>query len=155
MSSTRPREEVSSTGGLQGQEGPHRHLSIPWVSKVGRGGGGYRGGWGPAVLSAQRGVNSSVAVSFVLLFQFLFFFPSSWKVGVGLVGVVALCGGVGHLVGGGSETIRANTCRDWGGEVYIHRRGRKRGTFSARLRRIRRTHRLTRKKKKKRESPTR
>lgn len=96
------------------------------------GAGGYQGGWGPAVLSAQRGVNSSVAVSFVLLFQFLFFFPSSWKVGVGLIGVVALCGGVGHLVGGGSETIRANTCRDWGGGgVYPQEGTKKRDLLSS------------------------
>lgn len=64
MSSTRPWEEVSSTGGLQGQKGPHLHLSLLWVSRGVLGGGG-------SDLSAQRGVNFSVAVSFVL-FQFLF-----------------------------------------------------------------------------------
>lgn len=51
-------------------------------------------------LSAQRGVNFSVVVSLVL-FLVSFFVES----GGGLVGVVALCGGVG-LVGGGSKTIR-------------------------------------------------
>lgn len=63
MSSTRPWEEVSSTGGLQGQKGPHLHPSLLWVSR------GFF--WGGSYLSAQRGVNFSVAVSFIL-FQFLF-----------------------------------------------------------------------------------
>lgn len=63
MSSTRTWEEVSCTGGLQGQ------------------------GSGP------RGVNLSVAVSFVLFwFPFSFFSVYSWG---GLVGVVALCIDVG------------------------------------------------------------
>lgn len=66
VSSTRTWEEVSGTGGLQGQG------------------------------SGQRGVNLSVAVSFVL-FRFLFS-VYSWG---GLVGVVALCIDVG-LVGEGS-----------------------------------------------------
>lgn len=51
-------------------------------------------------LSAQRGVNFSVIVPF--WFCFFFFL---WKVGVGLVGVVALCGGV-DLVGEGRKTVR-------------------------------------------------
>lgn len=47
MSSTRPREEVSSTGGLQGQKGPHLHLSFLWLSRGGVGGGlGGPGGRG-------------------------------------------------------------------------------------------------------------
>lgn len=113
MSSTRPREEVSSTGGLQGQKGPHLHLSLLWVS--GRGVGGVQEG-GAMDLNAQRGVNFSVVVSLVL---FLFLFVES---GGGLVSVVELCGGVG-LVGGGSKTIRAQfRCHTYtvGG---IHRRG--------------------------------
>lgn len=103
MSSTRPREEVSSTGGLQGQKGPHHHPNLLWVSgfflfcfwEVGVQEGGARD------LSAQRGVNFSVIVSLVLL---LFLFVES---GGGLVRVVALCGGV-RWVGGGSKTIRVN-----------------------------------------------
>lgn len=69
MSSTRPWEEVSSTGGLQGQKGPRLHPSLLWV---------LREFWGASDLSAQRGVNFSVAVSFIL-----FQFSLSWKVGVG------------------------------------------------------------------------
>lgn len=89
MSSTRPREEVSSTGGLQGQKGAHPYPSLLWVSV---------GGWGSRRagardLSAQRGVKFSVVVSLVL---FLFLLVES---GGELVGVVALCGGVG-LAGG-------------------------------------------------------
>lgn len=79
MSSTRPGEEVSSTGGLQGQNGPHLHLSLG----VGVQKGGARD------LSAQRGVIFNVAVSLVLLFS-VFIISRS-----GLVGVVALCHGVG------------------------------------------------------------
>lgn len=95
MSSTRPWEEVSSTGGLQGQKGPHLHLSLLWVSV------GFWRGWfhkgGARDLSAQLGVNFSVVVSLVL---FMFLFVESRG---GLVGVVALCGGV-ELVGGGRKT---------------------------------------------------
>lgn len=89
MSPTRPREEVSSTGGLQGQEGTHLHLSLLLVSV-----GFFERGWvqvgGAKDLSAQHGVNFSVVISLVL-----FLYVES---GGGLVGVVALCGGV-ELVG--------------------------------------------------------
>jgi len=70
------------------------------------------GGRGQGFLSAQRGVNFSVVVSLVL---FLFLFVES---GGGLVGVVALCGGVG-LAGGGSKTIRMRVrlgCVSTGGD---------------------------------------
>lgn len=69
------------------------------------GGGGGVGGvqeGGARDLTAQRGVNFSVVVSLVLV---LFLFVES---GGGLVGVVALCGGVG-LVGGGSKTVRVKS----------------------------------------------
>lgn len=68
--SPRPWEEVSSTGGLQGQKGPHRHrvsYGCPW----GFGGGTQMGGakdW-----SAPRGVTFSVVVSLVLLLFFVVF----------------------------------------------------------------------------------
>lgn len=67
---------------------------------------------------------------------FLFLFVES---GGGLVGVVALCGGVG-LVGGGSK-MGLGVKLGWGGVgggVYPQE-GTKRGTFSARLHRVRHT----------------
>lgn len=76
-------------------------------------------------LSVQRCVNFSVIVPFgSVSVSFL------WKVGVGLVGVVALCGGV-DLVGEESKTVRMKGSSSGGGG--IHRRERRRGTFSARL----------------------
>ena len=47
MSSTRPREEVSSTGGLQGQKGARLHPSLVWVSGRAFGGGSRREREGP------------------------------------------------------------------------------------------------------------
>lgn len=85
VSSTRPWEEVSSTGGLQGQKGPHLHPSLLWVL------GGFWGvqEGGPRDLSAQSGVNFSVVVSLVL---FLFLFRGKWGWAGWCCGVVWWCG---------------------------------------------------------------
>lgn len=68
---------MSSTGGLQGQKGPHLYLSLLWgvVGDLGGEGGSKVGG--TRNLSPQRGVNFSVTVSLVQ-FLFLFFFVKSW-----------------------------------------------------------------------------
>ena len=76
MPSTRPREEVSSTGGLQGQKGPHNFTRVSlWVSRgAGAGGIFFSGVRDP---SAQRGVNFSVVVVPLVLFL-LPFFVEKW-----------------------------------------------------------------------------
>lgn len=113
MSSTRPWEEVSSTGGLQGQKGPHLHLSLLWLS---RGFSGV-GGVGGSDISAQRGVKFSVAVSFVL-FQFLF--REKW-------GWAGWCCGVVWWCGTGGWRQKDNQGEGLGTGVCIHRRGREGG----------------------------